>query len=120
MTFDWREYHRLARFFSGNTEVGYNEEAAQRSAVSRAYYAAFCHARNRARDHLRFAPAGDGSDHSRLRNHLRRAGLSDIAKLLNDLRRWRNQCDYADAVASPQVMAHQAIRKATHVLDELA
>ena len=45
MKFDWEEYFNLAKELAGTTE-----EAKLRSAVSRAYYSAFCLARNYLRD----------------------------------------------------------------------
>ena len=45
MKFDWEEYFNLAQELAGT-----NEEAKLRSAVSRAYYSAFCLARNYLRD----------------------------------------------------------------------
>ena len=50
MSFDWKEYLNLAYFLSGRREKTYSPEGGYRSAVSRAYYAAFCYARNHARD----------------------------------------------------------------------
>ncbi len=45
MPFDWHEYYTLA------TELAERpEEAAQRAAISRAYYAAFCSAQKRLRE----------------------------------------------------------------------
>jgi len=55
MAFDWREYFKLSQFLQGQG-VSFTQEAAFRCAVSRAYYAAFCHARNYARDRLGFSP----------------------------------------------------------------
>jgi RNA-splicing ligase RtcB len=46
MPFDWREYLNLARQLAGLQGSDYSQEAVERSAVSRAYYAAFCWARN--------------------------------------------------------------------------
>ena len=50
MTFDWSEYLKLAQELAGQTVSPANEEAKLRSSVSRAYYAAFCKARNYLRD----------------------------------------------------------------------
>ena len=66
MGFDWREYLILAQFLQGHSEIKYSEEAARRAAVSRAYYAAYCHARNYARDKLNFVPERKGIDHGNL------------------------------------------------------
>lgn len=54
MSFDWQEYLVLARELAGSPTVPSTEEARLRSAISRAYYAAF----GRARLHL-VADEGD-------------------------------------------------------------
>jgi hypothetical protein len=54
MPFDWREYLNLARQLAGLQGSDYSQEAVERSAVSRAYYAAFCWARNYAEKNLGF------------------------------------------------------------------
>jgi uncharacterized protein (UPF0332 family) len=46
MTFDWREYLTLAENLCTNSHTFPNQEACFRVAISRAYYAAFCTARN--------------------------------------------------------------------------
>ena len=48
MRFDWREFLDLA-YFWGRGDTRYSQESAYRSAVSRAYYAAFCYACNNER-----------------------------------------------------------------------
>lgn len=67
MAFDWREYLELAKELVSQANSGYSAEAAERSAVSRAYYAAFCHARNDAETFLGFQRTGRPEDHQNLR-----------------------------------------------------
>ena len=50
MSFDWTEYLNLADILVRDRASYTNEEACFRAAISRAYYYAFCSARNRARD----------------------------------------------------------------------
>jgi uncharacterized protein (UPF0332 family) len=50
MTFDWSQYLILAQDLAGQGTVSPSEEARLRDAISRAYYAAFCKARNHLRD----------------------------------------------------------------------
>src|SRR5438045_3292460 len=59
-------------------------------------YAAFCYARNYARDHLGFPPREDAEDHGRLRAHLKQKRRRATADSLDRLREWRNACDYLD------------------------
>jgi len=46
MSFDWNEYYQLSRELAGLATGIATEEAKMRSAISRAYYAAFCKARD--------------------------------------------------------------------------
>ena len=50
VTFDWEEYYKLAQELSGVTTVSSNIVAKFRCSISRAYYAAYCLARNHLRD----------------------------------------------------------------------
>ena len=99
MVFDWGEYLTIARFLGDDqtqSQFNFGAEAAIRSATSRAYYAAFCSARNYAASRLSFQPNGDRSDHGRLREHFRRTNRAQIATALGQLQQWREQCDYQD------------------------
>jgi hypothetical protein len=96
MPFNWHDYLDLARWLQTNTPPGVSIEAAGRAAVSRAYFAAFCYARNYARDYLGFVPRDDDSDHGRLRAHLRQKRRHATADRLDILRIRRNECDYYD------------------------
>jgi len=58
ITFDWRNYLNLAKELGENTN-----EAEQRSSISRAYYAAFCSARNYMEEKDLNSPPYGGSEH---------------------------------------------------------
>lgn len=63
MTFDWTEFLKLARELqerADDADLPFAPEAAKRTAVSRAYYAAFCHARNYAEKGLASSLRGQG------------------------------------------------------------
>lgn len=90
--FDWASFLDLGRSLAEKTD----DEAAARSAVSRAYYAAFHHAKSYlvAHDENVQVPR-DGSSHERVPELLKRAGrtraeISAATKLerLKKLRRW--------------------------------
>ena len=118
MGFDWREYLAVARFVSQRAEdVG--EEAARRCAISRAYYAVFCHARNYARDRQKYQPTYDGRDHHGVRNHFRPQRIRRISGLLGDLKTWRELCDYQDEVENLPLLVEQALDSAREVIDLL-
>ena len=96
MAFDWKEYLELSRFLLRQGGSAGNQEAFLRSAVSRAYYAAFCHTRNYARSQLGFRSRDDADDHGALRQRLKKGKMRGISDKLQQLREWRNDCDYKD------------------------
>lgn len=115
--FDWKEFLALAQSLAGTEGQGYSTEAANRSAISRAYYAAFCTVREYARTRMGFQPRGDAQDHQRLTTFLRQHGQSATAMLLRDLRLWRNQCDYDTLVSGLDTITPIALRLAQQVVD---
>src|SRR6266566_2382240 len=98
MAFDWKEYLALAQYLQSFSSATVSPEAALRCASSRAYYAAYCHARNYAIAKQGFVPTGSPQDHTRLRTHFQGQRMPVIATGLDKLRIWRNDCDYDDAV----------------------
>ncbi len=94
MPFDWRDFLSLAKELSNYAETSSLQEAAVRTAVSRAYYAAFCWAMDYASKSLGFQRSGTAEDHATLRQLLQQSNQTKIASKLNNLRRWRNLCDY--------------------------
>ncbi len=116
--FDWREYLAVAHFLV-NTPGNFSQEAAFRCATSRAYYAAFCYARNYARFHHGFVPTGTEADHLGVRDHFERRGMGHISDKLDQLRQWRNRCDYVDEVFQLSRNTAQALTEAQRVLDRL-
>jgi hypothetical protein len=119
MPFDWQEYLKLAEHLRDNPAGALNQEAAGRSAVSRAYYAVFCHARNYAQMRENFIPLGDADDHRRLFDHFERTNKRDIARHLQQLRRWRNDADYVDALVGIAAMAKNAVAEAHRVRNKI-
>lgn len=117
MAFDWREYLGLAKALVGQANLNYFPEAAQRTAVSRAYYAAFCFARNYA-ETRGFGRTTGPQDHQNLREHFKRLGKTQLASHLNRLRSWRNNCDYEDQVPNIQQYVQSAIEIADRVIQE--
>ena len=120
MSFEWKKYLELARLLASEPPNGCSEEAAKRSAVSRAYYAVFCHIRNYAKSNWGFQPENTAKDHKSLREFLRKNGETELASSLNKLREWRNMCDYDnsvtnldDLVKNALALAHRIIKKYT-------
>lgn len=116
MAFDWRDYLSLAQTLQSAPTSGVNPEAVLRSAVSRAYYAAFCHARNNARDRHGLVPRYSGDDHSLVRRHFQARRAKGVGDVLEDLRKWRNICDYADSVNNLPGILTSAINGAQKVI----
>ncbi len=120
--FAWGDYLSLARFLVRSASATGTEEAARRSAVSRAYYASFCLARAWAasRPLEPFAIAGTADHHRSLRNWLRRNGHDAEAQQLERLREWRNQCDYNDVLRLRlDTVSQQSIVTAEQMLHSL-
>lgn len=116
MAFNWRQYLDLAVLLR---EASSLQEAASRSAASRAYYAAFCCARNYARDRQMFRSKRNYTDHDLVREHFRTHRMPEIARKLQRLRQWRNQCDYDDVIINLSVLLENSISHAQKVLDLL-
>ena len=121
--FDWRDYLALANDLGSGVQGRIvpiqTSEATDRCAVSRAYYAAFCHARNYAAAHLGFVPTNTGADHWLLRQHLERRGRKPIANRLRRLHTWRKRCDYDNVVVNLATAVTDALREAGAVIQRL-
>jgi len=118
MAFDWKEYFNLALSLQGKTKK-YTQEASLRCAVSRAYYAAFCYARNYAWHEHGFEPTYDSDDHNSVREHFRDWQMPSISGWLLQLRQWRNDCDYHDTVSNVSRLCTEAIKQAQKIFDAL-
>lgn len=104
MTFDWTEYFRLARELAGQATIPANQEAKLRSSVSRAYYAAFCKARNYLRDVDKISVPTDGTVHQYVQEKFEISSdpiRKQLGEDLKRLRRRRNKADYQDSVSNP-------------------
>jgi hypothetical protein len=120
MAFDWKEYVELSRFLQQQVGNGGNQEARFRSALSRAYYGAFCFARNYARDWLGFQPRYEGEDHGRLRAHLKKSKRWRVSEKLERLRDWRNESDYRDELTfDSQSALGFALNEASYIFSSL-
>ena len=117
MVFDWAEYLILAEELA----LRRDNEAALRSAVSRAYYAAFCKARNRLRQEGVDIPK-TGAAHAIVWSTYREATEvlhRQIGNAGDRLRRSRNKADYDDEVTRLATVVEDALAKAKRVLESL-
>jgi hypothetical protein len=121
LAFDWNEYRKLAEFLSKYNGSDFSVSAARRSAVSRAYFATYCCARNYACRKLSFVPANSSDDHTNLKNHLRNKNLNQWATDLDRLRQDRNACDYdSNSEIDVEAMVRSALRISNHLLGKFS
>ena len=122
MPFAWKTLLDIARQLEKEASQGpIPAEALRRSAVGRAYYAAFCHARNYAVQYLGYHLKGFGDDHGALRAHLRKSRRGGDAARLDTLRHLRNDADYADELSwdDAAITVKEAIDAAERVFGSL-
>lgn len=117
MPFNWEEYNQLARNLQN--PASHPDEAALRCAVSRAYYALHCQARNFAISRKGFKPNPYGSDHSRVIEAFKTGPYSQVGRVLRELREYRENCDFRDTVANLVILARRAVNEAQRALDIL-
>ncbi len=99
MSFNWSEYYTLAQELTSKSATSSMQEAMLRSAISRAYYAAFCEARN----HLIYTDAeifpARVNVHAYVGEKFKKSNdlaRRKIGRLLHHLRSLRNEADYQD------------------------
>lgn len=110
-SFNWGDYFSLAKSLAKKSD-----EASLRSSVSRAYYAAFCTARNHAAS-LGFRITATGKDHQLVeRFYSGQANRKIVGLNLGRLRLSRNQCDYRDSVSNLHSIAQLALLQAQKIL----
>jgi len=117
MVFDWTQYLVLAEELAMHS----NDEASLRSAVSRAYYAAFCTARNRLLQEGEEIPT-TGEAHATVWTKYRKSvqkHRKDIGTTGDRLRRSRNKADYDDEFPDISEKVEQALVNARYLLDSL-
>jgi len=124
MSFDWNEYYQLSRELAGLATGVSTQEAKMRSAISRAYYAAFCKARDyllqtypeevlpQGSDIHYYVPRRFESSSDKMRR--------DIGEHLRILRTYRNRADYDGVVRDLATTTQQALRRASSALQQLS
>src|SRR5439155_17441616 len=109
MAFDWRDYLGLARRLSAQP----GDEAALRSAISRAYYSIYCIARNRLRNKGWAVPSQSSHravwDQYRLDKNQRARSIGTSGSRLHRL---RCKADYDDNVPGILAMTGAALTQA--------
>lgn len=108
MNFDWSEYLNLAKELAKQSSSSATEEAKLRSAISRAYYAAFCKARNYLRDVKKIQMTCTAQDHYLVAKLFKASSDRNWNKVgvnLERLRIDRNKVDYDDSVSGLRSMS---------------
>jgi len=95
MIFSWSQFVEIAEHLKEQGDDNrIPQEAAYRCSVSRAYYGAYRHAQNYAKDTWGYVPETDGTDHWRLRKWFNTKNMGEISRDMSRLHQWRKECDY--------------------------
>ncbi|OGF56908.1 MAG: hypothetical protein A2Z21_07340 [Candidatus Fraserbacteria bacterium RBG_16_55_9] len=128
MSFDWNEYLTLARNLAQGSTTPVSEETKKRAAISRAYYAAFCQARDFAKARLGARLTGHGPDHGivfrsfkryRYKNQTMQETYRRIGLTLPRLYDNRNKADYDPAVSRLDALTDTSLDQAEAIITDL-
>lgn len=124
MSFDWADFLTLAHELSTSPAGDQLREAKLRSAISRAYYASFHHARNYYKARYKREPPGSGAarEHASLPTALTESGRPNekqAGRYLSELRRYRRKADYKVSPMPDDWYAIQALQLARDIIDIL-
>jgi len=113
MSFDWKEYVKLAEELSEN-----QNEAHLRSAISRAYYGVFCISRNKKAFKNYKLKKGENIHWMVINAYKNSPNYNDelAGKYLDELRKNRNNADYDEDKNIDKGLAERAIHKAKEIL----
>lgn len=124
MSFNWSDFLALADALNRSPDSPGPKEASLRSAMSRAYYAAYCSTRNFADTSGEITLSGKPGDHWLVISHFRSSTDSVRKKIGNDLRRLRrrrNIADYDDNFPGRlQPLAQSSVAIAQNILNALS
>jgi hypothetical protein len=65
-----------------------------------------------------FTPSNTANDHKYIREHFKKRDIT-VAMALEQLRQWRNHCDYDDTVAGLTQLLRSAITEAQKIFNRL-
>lgn len=123
MSFNWTKYLILAQDQVALSKGHENREALLRCAISRAYYSAFCNARNYLRDFEKAKGLGMSSKVHRLVidqfEDSDDTTKKDIGAFLRRLREFRNDADYKDNFRKLETRALRSLKHAEEVIENL-
>jgi hypothetical protein len=123
MSFDWSEYLDLAQELVGQIAGPASQEARSRTALSRAYYAAF----KKAYNYLRGLDSSIVFVRQDIHTYVIEKFLyspdnlcKEIGANLDRLRRERNRADYEDTIPQLDSITMKALKQAAKVITNLA
>ncbi len=113
MSFDWRKYIELA-----DELLKQGSEAHWRSSISRAYYGVFCLARNKSG----YKNVKTANVHKDVIQYYKMSSNPDyklVGKVLDELRRNRNDADYNGERMIDSQLAERVLLKSFDILEKL-
>jgi hypothetical protein len=122
MAFNWGEYLTFAKNLYEKQDIDgitCSREAVDRCIVSRAYYAAFHHAKKYAEMNLH-KPFPRDNVHQHVGNWFRNNNKNGIANDLREFSRWRTDCDYDDDVTDLHIKIRSSIKSAGRIIYALS
>jgi len=121
MSFVGKDGLIVAQFIGGQINGPCAPEAAQRAAISRAYFAAYGHAFHIEVESRRYKPVRGGDNHWQLRDHFaKKRKETRIASELEELSIWRKQCDYdKNFVGNLPQTVKSALNDAEHIIESI-
>jgi len=124
VSFDWSEYLTVAQDLTAGRPPSASEEARSRAAVSRAYYAVFCRARDylTACNELSFKRQDEPNLHAVVAERFKYSvdgRRRDVGTRLALMRAARNRCDYESEVRDVTKLRDEALAHARHAFAKL-
>ena len=120
MSFDYKDYNRIARQLSDQgVDKSPDKEAKLRCAISRAYYAAFL----TARQFLGIKDRGDRSSHATVHNALLDRDERKLKEAGNNLRSMkfkREQADYDDEISNLEREAIMVLTMSSNIINNIS
>jgi uncharacterized protein (UPF0332 family) len=116
--FNWNDFLRLALHL--NTDYSFDgQEAVQRTIVSRVYYACFGMAKEVLEHKYNIVVPQNAGSHKYVRCEYGKLGRNDIKNALNDLREYRNCCDYNKNVKDLHLFVNKSLQKSEEIIKNL-
>lgn len=121
MSFNWSDYLGLAQELVNQNSLAASEEACFRSAISRAYYAAFIQGRNLLRDRENL-PINLANTHQYVIQQFKNSSeliRQKVGKDLSRLRANRNLADYEDNLVNLSNLTKRSLKLARGIIANL-